>query len=181
MPWFLPTANFFIGSVSPVIDDSSQIILFPRIMSPSTGKISPVSTCMISPTKSENIEIWTTFLTINIFNLRYFCLCPYFTVSDDTDSSLRNLRVEFSELLFFHVVINGCDTHDEKYCDKDRKTLDPTFCDTFIDAADHEGNECSSAKKNHYVFLETSNNLKKKQIVIKYDFLRNELRVPRKF
>lgn len=54
-----PILYFLIGSDSPVIEDSSHTKLLPYIKNPSTGKTSPVSMCIISPTKSEYIEIWT--------------------------------------------------------------------------------------------------------------------------
>jgi hypothetical protein len=57
---FSVKGHFFIASDSPVIEDSSQVRLFPFINTPSTGNISPVSIYIMSPTSRLKIDIFST-------------------------------------------------------------------------------------------------------------------------
>lgn len=88
-----------------------------------------------------------------------FVKLNYLAISDNADVTLSSLLVEFAELLFFHVIVDSGHTDDKDDCDENRHAFEPAFSDTFVDAADHEGNECCCAKQTKNVFFEATYDL----------------------
>lgn len=55
------------------------------------------------------------------------------TISQYVDVLASGLLIELAELLLFHVVVEGCDSHNDDDCQQDRDALEPALFDSVGD------------------------------------------------